>query len=209
MIIYQQLFSEFKPKLKDPKNITDLEVLENAVLAYHHFRENRSLFEEYYPLTIDLLNRNTVNFFSPFFEYTMFVEAIKTLMARYEGSIPLMRAERSLYDILYRTRHYNDVKLRHKNPFYTDEELLASFSFEARIVEELKKVAERIKKVEEEQLNSILKKSFLILISNNTIETILLFENKKQDKIEDKEDYKKRFWSKVIEDLGKLYSKRT
>ncbi len=208
MEIYQKLFYNFKPKLKDPKNITDLEVLENSVLAYQHFRENRRVFLEYYPLTIHFLNENTAESFNHFFEYTMFVEAVKTLIGEYEGSIPLIRAEKSLYDILYRTRYHNDVKLKNKRPIYTDEEILSSFSFEVEIVEELKEKAKKIREENEKNFSEIFKRTFLETIVNSTISTILVLKNRNFYEIKTKGIKEDDFWSKVIEDLSGLYSKK-
>ncbi len=140
LIAYFELFSKFKPELEDkgPEEIFDEEVYLNSQLAYNSFKRLDDLeLSLYYPQTLEHSFSNN-RFFSPFFEYTIFIAVVKDIMNFREHNIIFSKkTELLFYDILYRTKHYYDRRLYHNKPEYDLTMLLENYNIERELYEML------------------------------------------------------------------------
>ncbi len=205
LIAYFELFSKFKPKIEDkgPKEISDEEVYLNSQLAYNAFRKlSHSDLLLYYSQTLKYIFSNN-KFFSPFFEYTMFMAIVKDIMNfRKHDFVFNKENELLFYDILYRTKHYYDRRLYYKKPEYDLTMLLESYVFERELYEMLLREFHN-KKYSYKEFLKITKELFLeVLILNSSSPYLLEGRINYGPSI-----YNEELWLEVKRDLKILANK--
>ncbi len=135
IVAYKELFQYFFPSLEDkpPIDVSSFDISKNAILAYNSFKHfSYDEISKLYFLTLDYSipkksNNSVKVFFSPFFEYTMFLKTIQ--LARnvnlynhkiFEDEVFKKTWNELFRDILFRTKYYFSNVYDTKHPSLND-----------------------------------------------------------------------------------------